>query len=329
MDNNFSDSKFDFYKSFFIFYNNRKLILKYLALSTILTIIITLILPKYYNSTMILLPETDKSKVAGLAGLSNLAALAGINVGEVALEQLYPSIINSETILKKVIYSKYIIPSSENNPKTLIEYWEIDEETEVENYEKALKKLRDDLDVSLNKVNNIVTINIWTTDAQLSSDILDSISLNVDEFIRVKRITNASEQRRWIENRLNSVKNDLKNSEEDFKNFRLKNRRILDSPELILVQDRLSREVLMHSSLYSELRKQYELAKIEEIKNIPIINVLDYSRPAGKKDRPKRIIINIVSFLFNTVLILGFTIVKHLYQDEINNFIVIFRKKTE
>jgi uncharacterized protein involved in exopolysaccharide biosynthesis len=259
---------------------------------------------------MILLPETDKSKVAGLAGLSNLAALAGINVGEVALEQLYPSIINSETILKKVIYSKYIIPSSENNPKTLIEYWEIDEETEVENYEKALKKLRDDLDVSLNKVNNIVTINIWTTDAQLSSDILDSISLNVDEFIRVKRITNASEQRRWIENRLNSVKNDLKNSEEDFKNFRLKNRRILDSPELILVQDRLSREVLMHSSLYSELRKQYELAKIEEIKNIPIINVLDYSRPAGKKDRPKRIIINIVSFLFNTVLILGFTIVK-------------------
>ena len=42
------------------------------------------------------------------------------------------------------------------------------------------------------------------------------------------------------------------------------------------------------STIAIELKKQYELAKIEEIKNISIVNVLDPARPPVKKERPKR-----------------------------------------
>ena len=45
--------------------------------------------------------------------------------------------------------------------------------------------------------------------------------------------------------------------------------------------------VQINSTLYIELKKQYELTKIEEIKNIPIVNMMDAGRPAAKKEKPQ------------------------------------------
>ena len=65
---------------------------------------------------------------------------------------------------------------------------------------------------------------------------------------------------------------------------------------MLLEQERLIREVQINATLYTELKKQYEIVKIEEIKNIPIINVMDAARPATWKDRPKRTMIVVTSF---------------------------------
>jgi len=72
------------------------------------------------------------------------------------------------------------------------------------------------------------------------------------------------------------------------KEFRERNRRIMDSPQLMLEQERLARDVQINSTVFIELKKQLEVAKIEEIKNIPIINVLDEARPAVARSSPRR-----------------------------------------
>ena len=68
-------------------------------------------------------------------------------------------------------------------------------------------------------------------------------------------MTNASEQRKWIEARLTEVKEDLEKSENRLKEFREKNRRIVDSPQfspkrcisgLLLEQERLIRDVQIY-----------------------------------------------------------------------------------
>jgi hypothetical protein len=53
------------------------------------------------------------------------------------------------------------------------------------------------------------------------------------------------------------------------------------SPQLMLEQERRIREGQMNTTLHTELKKQYKLAKIEEIRNIPIINVMDAVRPVA------------------------------------------------
>jgi len=101
-----------------------------------------------------------------------------------------------------------------------------------------------------------------------------------------------------------------------------------DSPQMLLEQERLIREVTINSTIYTELKKcrcpnpaiernlplfgfrlvqrdsgrrnweagQQEIVKIEEIKNIPIINVMDDGRAAAKKEKPKRSTIALVIF---------------------------------
>jgi uncharacterized protein involved in exopolysaccharide biosynthesis len=57
---------------------------------------------------------------------------------------------------------------------------------------------------------------------------------------------------------------------------------------LMMEQERFAREVEINSTVFIELKKQLEIAKIEEIKNIPLINVLDPARPPAKKSFSNR-----------------------------------------
>lgn len=293
-------------------WSSRKLIALFTGGATMVAVIVSLLLPNYYKSTAVLLPETDKSKLGALTALSGLASLAGVNVGEMSLEQLYPTIIKSEAVLKEVIYHKYQTKEF-NKPVNLIEYWEIEEGTALRDYEVALKRMRDELDVSLDRKTNVLEVSLLMKEPQLAADVLNKLVSELDRFIRTKRTTNASEQRKWIEARLVEVKQDLEKAENKLKEFREKNRQITSSPQLMLEQERLAREVQINSTLYVELKKQYELAKIEEIKNVPIINVLDAARPAAKKELPRRSTIVLTTLFLSLFGIVVFVLINERY----------------
>lgn len=278
-----------------ILWVSRKLIGTVTGVVTVGAVVISLFLPEYFRSTATLLPETEKSKLAALGGFSDLAALAGISTGEASLAKLYPDVIRSESVLKNVIFATYKT-NTFPNPVNLIQFWGIDETTPERSFEVALRELRGGLDISLDTRTSIVSLSIDTREAQLSADILNNVTAELDEFIRTKRTSNASDQRKWIEERLVRVKQDLGQSEDSLKKFREGNRRVGDSPQLLLEQERLIREVQINAMLYTELKKQYELARIEEIKNVPIVSVMDPARPATRKDRPKRVVLVLYGF---------------------------------
>jgi uncharacterized protein involved in exopolysaccharide biosynthesis len=314
-----SSLKIDWMSISSIIWNSRKFIAIVTGTVTVLATLIALfVLTEYFRSTAILLPDTDKTKFAsGGGGLSDLAAMAGVNVGgEVSVVRLYPTILKSESVLKTVIYTKYQTkeyPDSVN----LIQYWKIKEKNPDRDYEVALLTLRKLLDIAMDAKTAVLTMSIETEEPQLSADILNTTIRASDKFIRTKRNTNALEQRKWIEARLVEVKEDLSKAENTLKDFREKNRVVSGSPQLLLDQERLIREVQINSTMYAELKKQYELVKIEEIRTTPIINVLDYGRAAARKERPQRSIIVLISMMLALVGSSGYRIVEQLYGESI------------
>jgi tyrosine-protein kinase Etk/Wzc len=306
-----------------ILWDSRKLIVKVTGIVTILAIVISLILPKSYKSTSVLIPDTDESKMMGLAGLSNLASMVGLNIGNSDPEKLYPAVIQSEAVLREVIYAKYKTEKFDSTVN-LIEYWKIDEDSPVRDFEVALKKLQDNLDIDYDRATSIVTISDWMREPQLAADVLSNTVAELDKFFRTKRITSATEQRKWIEVRLGQVKDDLAKSEDKLEEFRKVNRATMNSPELQMAEARLIREVDINSAEYVELKRQYEIIKIQEIKNTPVINVMDAARPAGKKDKPKRLFIVLACFVLSFGGVVTYVYVKHELENDIRDLVKEF-----
>lgn len=299
---------------------SRWLVVKITAVIAVLSIIISLVLPKSYKSTAILLPQTNQSMLSSLGGLSNLASLAGVSFGQTSMEQLFPDIISSEAVLKEVIFTKYSTYKF-LQPVNLIEYWEIEGDSIAESYELALEKFRKELEVEYDRKTSIVSLTLVMREPQLTADVLNKILSVLDEYIRTKRITNATEQRQWIEQRLVQVQKDLAHAENNLKLFREKNRIVETSPQLLLEQQRLLRDVEINAVIFTELKKQFELAKIEELKNIPIINILDPARSAGIKHRPRRAIIVIISTFLGFMGACGFVYYKKYYSNNVQSYL--------
>jgi len=261
-------------------------------------IVISLLLPQYFKSTTTILPESDKSRVAGMGGITDFAAMAGVNLGgESSFGKLYPAIIRSESVLEPVIRKRYWLEGLSDSAD-LMRYWDLEDEPPARAFERALRVLRDELEVEMDVKSGLTTLSIETKDAHLSAEMLNELTQELDRFLRTKRTTRATEQRRWIEQRLIEVKSDLTRAEELLTRFRVENRRVTDSPRLLLQQERLTRDVTLQSTLFLELKKQHEFARIEEIKNLPVVNVIVVARPAAEKSKPKR-----------SVVVLGLTFV--------------------
>lgn len=72
----------------------------------------------------------------------------------------------------------------------------------------------------------------------------------------------------------------------------------------------LSREVEIKSRVLGFLRQQYEEARIEEVRDTPTIQILDWARVPSVRSRPKRKAIVIVSSLIALLLSSGLTVRK-------------------
>ncbi len=274
----------------------------------LLTILYLLFLAKpYFESSVTILPEYG-SKSSTLSGLSELAGLAGVKVGEGAPTEIYQNLIMSESVLEHVVYTKYKTDEFKDSVN-LIEYFEIEpNESLPQNllqrqmfldvYE-GLTKSRIKTDVE--RLTKILTITVTMPESKLSADVANKIAESLDEYVRTKRKSYASEQRFYIEKRIQHVKDTLTIAEEKLKTFREQNRVVTQSPQLLMEQGRLMRNVEIQQAVFVELNKQLEIAKIDEIRDTPILNIKEAAKEPIKKAGPKRMS-TLIIFMFLSVL---------------------------
>ncbi len=109
-----------------------------------------------------------------------------------------------------------------------------------------------------------------------------------------------------IKSRINELKKQLKQLESggtEMEPFGL-----MDIPELGLEYTRFFRELQIQEILYEYLTQQYEQARIEEKRDVPILQILSRADIPEKRHRPKRIIVSGLSF-FAALILIGLWIV--------------------
>jgi uncharacterized protein involved in exopolysaccharide biosynthesis len=299
---------------FAIVLEHRMAVLKVTVAVTLVVTALSFLIPNRYVASAVVLPDVDiLSAAQKLGNLQDIATSVGLNLGVTSPSQLYPDILQSETILKPVLIRKYLSASTKE-PIDLIRYLDFDDRDTLLNYEEALKYFRKEmLSLDVNKKTGIIQLSVETTIPQLSADIANEMLSRLDQFQRNFRKTNATEQRKFIEQRLTDVRNDLSGDEDGLKMFREKNRRISDSPQLLLEEARLERNVTLNTALFVELRKQYELVRLDEIKNTPVVQVLDQARPPARKSGPKRMLVALATFVLTLLACAVWLISRKMY----------------
>lgn len=279
----------------------------------VITVLILLFLVKpYFTSTVTILPDYG-SKETTLGSLSSLASLAGVNVGSGSPTEIYQNLIMSESVLGPVINSKYMTeeyPDSVN----LIQFFEIRPDKSLSPDLQKRKMFIQEMNsitkgklvTYVDRMTKILTLSVTMPEARLSADVANKISESLDNYIRTKRKSYASEQRKYVEKRLIQVKDSLAEAENLLVSFKEKNRLVSQSPALNLEQSRLLRNIEILNAVYLELSKQLELAKIDEVKDTPVINVMENVKTPVTKTGPHYLTLLIMISFFALVLSSGY-----------------------
>jgi len=309
----------------------KKFLIANAVFAVLASIYLVLFAKPTFESTVDILPEFGTKSLSG--DLGGLAAVAGL-VGSIQnATEIYEELVYSEAVLEPVIYAKY---QTEEYPDSvdLITYFDLKskpsllsyigikrksdltlERQERYDFIKMYKDLkRSYLTTGYDRFTKILSITVDAPEAKLSADIVNNIAESLDDYVRTKRKSYASTQRFYIEKRVGQVMDSLSIVEEQLEHFQEENRVVLQSPQLLMDQARLSRNLEMLQSVYAELTNQLELVKIEEIKDTPIVNIKELARdPILQVSRTKKMKLIIVIFFSILLSSLFF-----IFQPELN-----------
>ena len=357
-------------------------ILGRVALSSLLaSTLVAFLLPKQYDSTARLMPPDQQNgatmaTMAALAGkLGGLGAVGSGLMGLKSPGELFVGVLQSRTVQDDLI-ARFDLRKIYG-----VRYWE-----------DARKNLTQHTDVSEDRKSGIITIKVNDKDPRRAASMCEEYVAELNQLINQLTTSSAHRERVFLEERLNEVKHDLGNAEDDFSQFASKNAAI-NIPEqgkammqaaatlqgqLIAAQSELEglrqvytdnnirvrsmearvselrrqlnklggkpgneetsttdsfypsmrklpllgvaytdlyRQTKIEETVFETLTQEYELAKVEEAKEIPVVKVLDPANVPEKKSFPPRLVIMVLGTLFGLAAGVTWTLGKAMWQE--------------
>lgn len=254
--------------------------------------------PKYVSTSTVLLPENQTTNLGGLSGLASQFGLSIPVAGQTDLSSpaILPDIVASRTFAEKILYKKFYTKKFEKELTLLSILTHGDKPPELEEnllVTEALSNLADLIEFNRGISSPFSQIKVTTFEADFSKKLANEVLIELEQINRYFKIQSLDEKITFINQRINSVEKDLKKSEQRLKLFNEQNRQI-NSPSLVLEQERLDRDVEIQKGIFLTLKQQLELAKIEEVQEANILQVLDYPQLAigpSNKNLKKTILI--------------------------------------
>jgi len=282
----------------------RKFIIIFTSAFVVLAVIYALIKDPRYESQVTLYQVSSQegggSRIGALASQFGLGGSLGGGSSNFNIKDL----VNSRKIRDRVIFNTWYSEEKEDS-MNLIEYWEIEAETEAEKVDAALKTISESITHSLDEETGLHSITVKMPEPQIAADIANFISQSVADYVQHEQKSQTRMNIKYIDKRLETVKRQLTKAEEALKEFRENNVRA-SSPQLMLEQGRLQRQVTIKQEVYLTLQKEKEMAQIDLVKETPVINILDEAVEPQQRSEPKRKLIVIIGgFLGGFLSLLG------------------------
>ena len=193
------------------------------------------------------------------------------------MEQFYEDLIQSREILGSLV-ARGVEVITETGVTTidLAEHFEIEGETDEARNARTRRRLEQEvISVSVSPETGVVTVALQTDTPALSAAIGRRLLELISRFDVETRQSQASQERSFAEERLGQLRTELTMVEDSLKLFLDENRQFMNSPQLTFENGRLQRQVLMRQELVTAMALAFEQARIDEVRNTPVLTIID------------------------------------------------------
>jgi uncharacterized protein involved in exopolysaccharide biosynthesis len=246
----------------------RRMIFWICAVTVIITAVISMLLPKMYAATVSVVPPIDiLQKESSIAG--GLGAVKSSVLRRVmdatSISDMYVGILQSRSVAD-----------------TLIERFDLGKVYKVKHGFSVVRRILCERTSVKVGDEGIVTITVEDGDPCRAANLANVYVEELDRRNKQLFVGQATNKKVFLENRLREIKQ-----------------------ELSQIDSMLSRDAKIKEVLFELLAREYEIAKIEEAKSMPTIQVLDRAVVPEKKCKPKRgqmVVLAGITGLFVSVL---------------------------
>lgn len=269
---------------------------------------VTLLRSRTWTATASFSPS--ESQAAQMGQLAGIAAQFGFSIPIAASgesPEFYVALLRSGEIRRSAVVSRYRLVD-ETDPDTtwttgdLVELFDIRGRSEEGRLQGAVERLGRSTSVGTSPETGMVRLSVQTKWPELSVQIADRLLELVNEFNLQTRQSQANAEREFVAQRLVEAREELAAAENDLQVFLQSNRRIENSPQLGFERDRLQRLVTLRQEVVISLAQALEQAKIEEVRNTPVITVVEEPYPPARPDRRRLIMKGLVSLALGLFL---------------------------
>jgi uncharacterized protein involved in exopolysaccharide biosynthesis len=227
--------------------------------------------PRQYQATVTVVPPLDtlQKQAGGLGGLNNSFVRQMIDTTADGISSMYVEILQSREVADVIIDRFHLMEVYEG----------------VRNRTEARRQLQNNTKIETAD-SGAVKVNVLDLDPNRAAAIANAYIEELDKQNKRLSAGEATSKRIFLENRLKEVE-----------------------AKLSKIDNILSREAKIQETLYELLVQQYEFAKIDEVKSMPTIQVLDPAvvpeTGVGRGTVKKGILAGIAAFMGATFLAFG------------------------
>jgi uncharacterized protein involved in exopolysaccharide biosynthesis len=255
-----------------------------------------------YVSTATILPSGKNDNMSALKEVVGISTGGGMEENS---SVLYPVVLQSRTIADALLGRSYMI---EDNGRAITvvpsEYFGTD------NPDQLRQVLADITTVTTDRKTSEIYLSVETTFPELSRALVTEYLTRLEEYHLDRRKSLARETQRYLASQILASRDALGMCEANLAEFRRRNSdwAMSSNADILYELTRLQREVEVKSGAYLYLQQQYEAAKLDAQKDVPIVRVLDQASLPTLKSRPRRtlsvLLAGIAAFFLSTLFFL-------------------------
>jgi capsule polysaccharide export protein KpsE/RkpR len=264
-------------------------------------------MPLRWTASTGFIPESSTS-IQLPSGISALAGELGFSLptgDPTSSPDFYAAVTGSRSLLERTLLSRFAVPgAAASDSAALIDILDIQDDNPRERMEKAIEWMRAHSSSGVDPQTGVISLRAEMPDADLAATVVGRMVAILNEFNQRTRNQRARERRRFTEERTAEAQHDLQSAEDALRIFLTRNRQYDNSPMLMFEQQRLDRQVQLRQDVYQTLRREYEIARIDEVNNTPVLTVVDSPVPPADPSSPHRVRLSLAAFVVGLLLAL-------------------------